>query len=246
MRKIGIIGGMSYRTTLRYYEAINRAINKRLGGLSSADITIRSLNFAEIFSMMQNNDWKRIASELKYEAFQLWHEDICDYIAIASGPMHKVADEIDRIWTESDSIDPEPPKYSRLIHIGDCIAKKCHDLGVKRVVLIGEKNVMANDFMRERISANGIVVSTNISDFMVNLIDNIIFSELYHNPIDELAKEMLSDMIKEIVEDNDADGAVICCNELYSALSPEDFTDFPLIDGAGAHIEKLIELSLQN
>jgi aspartate racemase len=237
---------MRYQTTLRYYKAINRAVNKRLGGLNSADITIRSLNFADIFSMMQENEWERIASELKYEAFQLWHEDICDHIVIASSTMHKVADEIDRIWTESDSIDPETYKHSRLVHIGDCIAEKCHNMGVERVVLLGTKQVMMEDYLRDRISAGGIEVPTDISEFKIDLIDSIIVGELYRDINDMMTRDVLRDITREIVESNDADAVVVCCDELFSALSPEEFKVFPLIDATEAHIDKLIKLSLHN
>lgn len=98
MKRIGIIGGMSFESTLHYYERINRQVKERAGGLTSADMVLRSVNFEEYHRLMEKGDWQTIGAMLQYEAIGLATRDGCDYVAIATNTMHKVADRISGVY----------------------------------------------------------------------------------------------------------------------------------------------------
>jgi aspartate racemase len=120
MKRIGIIGGMSPESTLHYYECINRQVNglaqkNGLGEHISADMVLRSVNFEEYCQLMDADNWKEIAKKLYVEATTLICKNDCDYVAIATNTMHKVAGDV----CPSD----------QLVHIGDCVAEECLDKG---------------------------------------------------------------------------------------------------------------------
>lgn len=94
MKRIGIIGGMSYESTLHYYERINRQVNERADGLTSADLVLRSVNFEEYHELMGKGYWQEIGRRLSVEARDLVVAHRCKYVAIATNTMHKVADHI--------------------------------------------------------------------------------------------------------------------------------------------------------
>ena len=128
--RIGIIGGMSFESTLHYYEQINRQVNERAGGLTSADLVLRSVNFEEYHQLMEVGDWEEFAHRLSFEALDLVLKNRCDYVAIATNTMHKVADEVlgphevvnNVVWPSTSTWIDVP-----LVHIGDCIADECKD-----------------------------------------------------------------------------------------------------------------------
>ena len=116
MKTIGIIGGMSYESSIHYYERINNQINELAGGLTCARMIIYNVNFEEIRVLMLNNEWDKIGEELARIA-KILEEAGADYIAIATNTMHKLAD-----YVQSKINIP-------LIHIADCVADKCKKSG---------------------------------------------------------------------------------------------------------------------
>ena len=99
MKRIGIIGGMSYESTFHYYERINRQVNERAGGLTSADMVLRSVNFEKYHELMEKGDWVTIGRRLRAAARNLFLENQCNYVAIATNTMHKVAEYIAEPYT---------------------------------------------------------------------------------------------------------------------------------------------------
>lgn len=244
MKRIGVIGGMSYESTLHYYVQINRKVNERAGGLASADLVLRSVNFEEYHELMESDDWDEIARGLSFEALDLVLKNKCDYVAIATNTMHKVADEVSGphkvvsnvVWRVGIP----------LVHIGDCIAEECKKVGAKRVLLLGTKFTMTEDFMKTRLGTHNIeVMDTSNYPEEIDEINRIIFDELCHGSVTSESKEFMMNFVYQFPADSDLrpDAIVLGCTELNMILEPDD-VDIPLIDSTQAHIDKLVELCL--
>ena len=249
MRRIGIIGGMSYESTLHYYERINRQVNERVGGLASADLVLQSVNFEDYHKLMEKGDWVTIGRRLRAAARNLFLENQCNYVAIATNTMHKVAEYIAEPYTwiqhtGARAIRVEIP----LVHIGDCIAEKCKEVGAKRVLLLGTKFTMTEDFMAKRLAQHGInVMSVDNYPEEIEEIDRIIFDELCHGVVTAESKEFMMNFVYQFPADSDIrpDAIVLGCTELEMILEQDD-VDIPLINSTQAHIDKIVELCLGN
>ena len=247
MRRIGIIGGMSYESTLHYYERINRQVNERVGGLASADLVLQSVNFEDYHKLMEKGDWVTIGRRLRAAARNLFLENQCNYVAIATNTMHKVAEYITEQYTwmqhtGARAIRVEIP----LVHIGDCIAEKCKEVGAKRVLLLGTKFTMTEDFMAKRLAQHGInVMSVDNYPEEIEEIDRIIFDELCHGVVTAESKEFMMNFVYQFPADSDIrpDAIVLGCTELEMILEQDD-VDIPLINSTQAHIDKIVELCL--
>lgn len=249
MRRIGIIGGMSYESTLHYYERINRQVNERVGGLASADLVLQSVNFEDYHKLMEKGDWVTIGRRLRAAARNLFLENQCNYVAIATNTMHKVAEYIAEPYTwiqhtGARAIRVEIP----LVHIGDCIAEKCKEVGAKRVLLLGTKFTMTEDFMAKRLAQHGInVMSVDNYPEEIEEIDRIIFDELCHGVVTAESKEFMMNFVYQFPADSDIrpDAIVLGCTELEMILEQDD-VDIPLINSTQAHIDKIVELCLED
>ena len=249
MKRIGIIGGMSYESTLHYYERINRQVNERAGGPTSADLVLRSVNFEDYHKLMEKGDWATIGRLLRAAARNLFLENQCNYVAIATNTMHKVAEYIAEPYTwmqhaGARAIRVEIP----LVHIGDCIAKKCKEVGAKRVLLLGTKFTMTEDFMAKRLAQHGIeVMSVDNYPEEIEEIDRVIFDELCHGVVTAESKEFMMNFVYQFPADSDIrpDAIILGCTELEMILEQDD-VDIPLINSTQAHIDKIVELCLED
>ena len=262
MKRIGIIGGMSFESTLHYYEQINRKVNEAAGRLTSADMVLRSVNFEEYHELMEAGDWDAIAGKLESEAFSLIERNGCNYVAIATNTMHKVADKIssheitDNSYGRARSVRADIP----LVHIGDCIAEECLAKGYKRVALIGTKFTMTDDFMKNRLQQNGLEVVDNFKKSEIQKIDRIIFDELCHGIVkSESAEDVMSILMQSDSRDQDNggtgfDAVILGCTELgtlievlsdgYIIVKPKHEHRFEFVDSTQVHIDKLVNLCL--
>ena len=176
MKTIGIIGGMSYESSIHYYERINDQVNKIAGGLTCAKMIIYNVNFEEIRKLMLNNEWEQIGIELGNIAKKLENAG-ADYIVIATNTMHKLADYIQKQINIP------------LVHIADCVAKKCKDDNIKKVGLLGTRYTMIEDFLKNRLNQNGLEVYVPSDEEEVSNIDRIIFDELCKGEIKEKSRK---------------------------------------------------------
>ena len=189
MKTIGIIGGMSYESSIHYYERINRQVNKIEGNLTCARMIIYNVNFEEIRKLMLENEWEEIGIELGRIA-KILEKAGADYIVIATNTMHKLAD-----YVQKQINIP-------LIHIADCVADKCKENKVYKVGLLGTKYTMIEDFLVDRLKKNKLTVSTPKEEEQINEIDRIIFDELCKGELKESSKKYFVDVInKMVIED---------------------------------------------
>ncbi len=251
MKRIGLIGGMSPESTTHYYAEINRQVNERCGGQTSADMVLRSVNFEEYHKLMRMGAWQKIGRKLNFEARTLVIANRCDYVAIATNTMHKVADIASgsyealagALWSTVLPLVEIP-----LVHIGDCIAGKCKEATAKRVLLLGTKFTMTENFMAERLAQHGVEMMS-VADYPdeIEEINRIIFDELCHGVVTLESKEFMMNFIHQFPADSDIrpDAVVLGCTELDMIITPED-VDLPLIDSTQAHIDKIVELCLED
>lgn len=230
METIGIIGGMSYESSLHYYERINKQVNNIAGGLTSAKLLIYNVNFEEIRNLMLNNEWDKIGFELASIAKTLENAG-ASYIVIATNTMHKLADFI-----QSQINIP-------LIHIADCVASKCIENDCLNVLLLGTKYTMVEDFLKERLAKNGLTVTTPSSNDVINEIDRIIFDELCKGQINESSKDYYINVINDAINKNNIEGVILGCTEI-EMLIKQDHLDIPIFDTTQSHIDSIVDYSL--
>ena len=247
MKRIGIIGGMSYESTLHYYEEINRQVNERAGGLTSADLVLRSVNFAEYHALMEKGDWDTIGLMLQQEAADLVMFNECDCVAIATNTMHKVANKVSSIYISEDGYLP-----IRLVHIGDCVGEKCKEIGARRVLLLGTRFTMLEKFMKKYLSGKYGLEVMGVRKYPreVERIDHIIFDELCCGVVTPRSKAFMKDFVSlftsgEAAHGYKPDAIILGCTELNMILQPEDVC-VPLIDSTQVHIDKLVDLCLED
>ena len=161
MKTIGIIGGMSYESSIHYYERINNQVNQIAGGLTCAKLLIYNVNFEEIRKLMLENKWDEIGLELAKIA-KILETAGADYIVVATNTMHKLADYI-----QSQINIP-------LIHIADCVADKCKENNILNVGLLGTKYTMVENFLVDRLKQNGLTVTTPKDKENIDEIEGII------------------------------------------------------------------------
>ena len=231
MKTIGIIGGMSYESSIHYYEKINNQVNEIAGGLTCARMIIYNVNFEEIRKLMLDNEWEKIGEELARIAKVL--EDAgADYIAIATNTMHKLAD-----YVQSRINIP-------LIHIADCVADKCKERNVLNVGLLGTKYTMVEDFLKNRLKENGLTVCTPSNEDDINEIDRIIFDELCKGNIKESSKDYYVNVINEMIEKNGIEGIIFGCTEIEMLVKQSDL-NILIFDTTQAHIDSIVNYSLE-
>lgn len=231
MRKIGIIGGMSYESSIHYYERINDGVNKKMKDLNCAEMVIYNVNFQPIREKMLKNDWEGIKNILIPIAKQLENMGV-DAIAIATNTIHKVAGEI-----ENEISIP-------LIHIADCVSKKCLQEKKKKIGLLGTKYTMEEDFLKNRLKKNGLEITIPETTEEKEEINRIIFDELCKGEIKETSKKYYLNCIKRMIERENIEGVILGCTEIEILIKQKDI-DIPLYDTTQEHINALVDFILE-
>lgn len=222
MKTIGLIGGMSWESTVTYYRIINETVSRELGGLHSAKILMYSVDFAEIEECQSNGDWAKSAEILGTAALNLQKAG-ADFIVICTNTMHKVVPEI------SECIDIP------IMHIADATADALNSAGVKTAALLGTKYTMRQDFYKERLTARGInVLIPDDSD--VEIVNNVIYDELCRGIISPSSRDEYVRIIGGLKQ-NGAQGVVLGCTEI-GLLINADCSPLPVFDTTLIHAEK--------
>lgn len=231
MKTIGIIGGMSYESSIHYYERINDQVNQIAGGLTCAKLLIYNVNFEEIRKLMLEDKWNEIGVELSKIAKTLETAG-ADYIVVATNTMHKLADYI-----QSQINIP-------LIHIADCVADKCKENNVLNVGLLGTKYTMVEDFLVNRLKQNGLSVSTPKDKDNIDEIDRIIFDELCKGEIKESSREYYKNVINRMIREDGINGIILGCTEIEMLIKQNDL-DIPIFDTTQSHIDSIVDYCLE-
>ncbi len=230
MKTIGLIGGMSWESTVTYYQIINRIINKELGGLHSAKILMYSVDFAEIEECQSSGDWEKSADILSKVAQNLERAG-ADFIVICTNTMHKVAPQI------QSSINIP------IIHIAESTAAELKRQNIPKVALLGTKYTMKQDFYKAKLESSGIEVL--IPDEQgIEIINTVIFNELCLGIISELSRRKFHDIIEKLGKQG-AQGVILGCTEVGMLINQDD-TDLPVFDTTLIHAKDAARLALED
>lgn len=231
MKTIGLLGGMSWQSSVHYYQNINSEVNSTLGGLHSAKIVLNSVDFQYIAALQQEGNWHDLGLVLALAA-KSTEKAGADFLVICTNTMHKVIDEI----SQSISIP--------ILHIADATAERLLADNVKRVGLLGTAFTMEQDFYRRRISEKfGIdVVTPNEKDRA--FVHRVIYQELCQGIIKEDSRERYLRIIDKLAEDG-CDGVVLGCTEI-SLLVKQGQTDVTLYDTTEIHAKAAVKMALRS
>ena len=229
MKTIGLLGGMSWESTLGYYKAINEGVKNALGGLHSAKIALYSVDFEPIEKLQHTGDWEGTAKILT-DAAKNVEAAGADVLLICTNTMHKVAPEI-----ESEINIP-------LLHIADATAEVLLKEGIKTVGLLGTAFTMEQAFYKGRLSENyGLeVVIPNGEDRAI--VHNVIYNELCLGKIDTDSKSEYLRIIQAL-SDQGAEAVILGCTEISMLVNQSD-TDVRLFDTTAIHAEKAVEYAI--
>jgi len=222
VKTIGLIGGMSWESTVPYYQIINRVVGRRLGGLHSAKIALYSVEFAEIEEMQREGRWEE-SGEVLADAARAVRRAGADVIVLCTNTMHKLAPQIEA------AVDVP------LLHIADATADRVRAAGVTRVGLLGTRFTMEEDFYRGRLEArHGLAVLTPPGD-QRELVHRVIYGELCLGRVRGESRDAFKAVVGDLVG-RGAEGVILGCTEIGLLLKPED-APVPLFETASIHAE---------
>ena len=229
MKKIGLIGGMSWESSLEYYRIINETVKQKLGGLHSAECVMYSVDFDEIEKLQHQGKWEEL-TQIMIDCAQRLEKAGANLIIICTNTIHKMAEEV-----ESSITIP-------LLHIADATAEKIKEKGFKKVGLLGTKFTMEEDFYKGRlIDKHAIEVIIPNSEEM-QIIHDIIFNELCLGEIKETSKEQYKKIIRNLAKKG-AEGVILGCTEIPMLIKQED-VDVPLFDTTRIHAEFAVDYAI--
>jgi aspartate racemase len=231
MKTIGLIGGMSWESTMEYYRIINEAVRERLGGLHSAKIVMYSVDFEEIEQLQYEGRWDE-ATNLMIDAAKRVERGGADFVLICTNTMHRMADDVAR----NVSIP--------LLHIADATAERVVSSGLARVGLLGTKFTMEQDFYKGRLVEKYGLEVLIPNELDRQIVHNIIYRELCLGEIKNSSREQLKAIIKRL-DDNGAQGVILGCTELPLLIKQGD-CPIPLFDTAAIHAEAAVEYALRD
>lgn len=229
MKTIGLIGGMSWESTIPYYRQINETVKARLGGLHSARIVLYSVDFHDIERLQHAGRWDEAGDLLAQAALSLAAAG-ADFLVLCTNTMHKVADAIE------SAVDIP------LLHIADPTAAEIKRAGMKNVGLLGTRFTMEQGFYRDRLSQQhgiGVLVPDEADRETVH---RIIYEELCLGVIRDRSRDHYRAIIQRLV-DRGAEGVILGCTEISLLVAPED-ASVPLFDTTGLHALQAAELAL--
>lgn len=220
MKTIGLLGGMSWESTVEYYRLLNETVKAELGGLHSAKILMYSVDFEELVELKHQGDWGKIGHILGKAAAQLEGAG-ADCVLLATNTMHKVADAI----TMSTTVP--------LLHIADATADDIKTQGIQRIGLLGTRFTMEEPFYKDRlIYQHGLAVQVPTSEER-SFIHDVIYDELCLGKINKASRDRFRQIIQNLI-DAGAEAIILGCTEIMLLVKPED-SRVPLFDTTKIH-----------
>lgn len=228
MKTIGLIGGMSWESTVTYYRIINETVKKRLGGLHSAKLLLYNVDFAEIEECQSSGDWNKSGEILGAAARDLQNAG-AELIVICTNTMHKVLPVIEKQISVP------------IIHIADATADALQSAGIKTAALLGTKYTMTQDFYRERLEKRGIsVLVPDGGD--IETVNRVIYDELCRGIVSPASRDEYVRIIGELKQAG-AQGVILGCTEI-GMLVDGKCSPLPVFDTTIIHAEKAAYFSM--
>lgn len=231
MKTIGLLGGMSWESTVPYYRIINDTVKENLGGLHSAKLVLYSVDFHEIAQLQRAGAWEAAAMVLARGARALRAAG-ADFLVICTNTMHKVADTI------------EAAADIPVFHIVEPTAEEIKRHGITKVGLLATRFTMEEDFYKSRFRERHDIEMLVPDEADRDVVHGIIFDELCRGVVREESRSAYRDIIQRLV-DRGAQGIVLGCTEISMLVWPED-SPVPVFDTAALHARKAAEWALVN
>ena len=228
MKTIGLIGGLTWYSTLDYYRLLNELTNKRLGGAHAAKVILNSVDFAEIKVLTEAQDWEGIAVIMCKAAKSLELAG-ADCLLIGANTMHKIAAEI------------QAAVNIPVIHIGVVTAAAIKNTGLKKVALLGTKYTMQLDFYKAKLADNGITTIIPV-ETAIAFINNAIYNEFSAGIFLPETKAEYLRIINVLIEEG-AEGIILGCTEIPILIKQQDCT-VPIFDTTLLHATAAVDFAL--
>ena len=229
MKTIGMIGGMSWESSIEYYRIINQTVRARLGGLHSAKSIMVSVEFAEIEALQHQNRWDDLAA-IMIDAARSLERGGADFVVICTNTMHKLYDKI------QNSIDLP------MLNIADATAAQIKADSINRIALLGTRFTMEEDFYKGRLKDRfGLDVIIPSNDEM-EIVHRVIYDELCAGIIKPDSKQKYAAIIKRLISSG-AQGIILGCTEIGLLVKPEDST-VVLYDTTEIHAQEAVRYAL--
>jgi aspartate racemase len=231
MKTIGLIGGMSWESSIEYYRIINETVKAKLGGLHSAKSIMYSVDFADVEILQHQGKWME-AAKLLIAAAKNLEDGGADFIVLCTNTMHKVADDI--------QANVKIP----LLHIADATAQLVRDSGMQKIALLGTRFTMEEEFYKGRLSQNYDldVIIPNAQER--EIVHRVIYDELVLGKIEQRSKAQYMDIIEQMLGQG-AEGVILGCTEIGLLVHQED-SQVPLFDTTRIHAEAAVEYALKS
>ena len=228
MKKIGLIGGLTWVSTLEYYRLLNELINEREGGSEAAEIILYSVNFGPIKKMTEAGDWNGISVIIR-QAARVLEKAGADCLILGANTMHKIAPEIQA----SISIP--------LIHIATITAHAINKQNMKRIALLGTKYTMQLDFYKNALAQYGIETLVP-GEKDIEFINTSIYTELGKNIFLPATRQQYVEIINELAG-RGAEGVILGCTEIPMLIKQTD-SSIPVFDTTKLHAMAAVEFAL--
>jgi amino-acid racemase len=228
MRVIGLLGGMSWESTVTYYQELNRGVRKRLGGLHSASCLLSSVDFAEVEQMQERGAWNEAGKYLAEHARQL-ELGGAECVVLCTNTMHRVYDSIRAAVTIP------------VLHIADGTAEPLDRAGYRTVGLLGTRYTMEQDFYRSRLTERGFTVMTPDAE-QRELVHEIIYTELCLGKVLDHSREAYLEVVESLAR-RGAEAVILGCTEIGLLLN-EANCPLPVFDTTLLHVEAALDWAL--
>jgi aspartate racemase len=230
MKTIGLIGGMSWESSLEYYRLINEYVRDKLGGLHSAKVVMVSFDFAEVAALQDEENWDATAGLLTGAARRL-EQAGADVLLICTNTMHKVADRVQKNVTVP------------LLHIADATAKAIKTKGLRKVGLLGTKFTMEQSFYRERLTTKHGLEVIIPDENERRVVNHVIYDELCCGQVTPSSKETFCQIMQHLFA-NGAEGVILGCTEIDLLVNQQDI-QIPVFDTTVIHATAAARFALE-
>lgn len=228
MRRIGLLGGMSWESTAEYYRLLNEGVRERLGGLHSADLVLSSVDFAQVEQLQVQARWDEAGDLLAERAAGLERAG-ADLVLICTNTMHKVADRV------------QAAIGIPLLHLADATARATERAGLGTVGLLGTAFTMEQEFYRGRLATHGLTVLVPDAA-QREVVHRVIYDELCQGEIREESRTAYRGIMADLVA-RGAQGIILGCTEIELLVGADDAT-VPLLATTQLHVEAALEFAL--
>lgn len=229
MKKIGLIGGISWVSTTDYYKLINLGINEKLGGLNFSECLVYSFNYADIKKNNDNNDWDSTFNML-FKGCEFLKSGGAEAIILCANTMHLIADRL------QEAIDIP------IIHIASETAVEIEKQQLKKVGLLGTKFTMELDFFKDKLTDKGIETIIPASQEDRDFIHYTVFEELGRGIVTDETKKRYLEIANELIK-NGVEGIILGCTEIPMVIKPGDLS-VPIFDTTAIHANAAVEFQL--